>query len=57
MVALGVLGVVGSRLPVLLALALVTMVVIALVTFETITHAEARGDLRHQHHLAPEAAG
>jgi len=56
-VALGILGVVGPTLSVLLALALVTLVMIALVTFETITHAEAREDLRHERHHAPEAAG
>jgi low temperature requirement protein LtrA len=52
-------GLVGPHISVLLTLALVAVVVAALVAFETITHAEAREQLRHEHHQhhEPEHAG
>ena len=57
LVALGVVGLVGPTVPVLVALGLVTLVVAALVAVETITHAAAREELRHEHHHHAEHAG
>ena len=53
--ALGALGILGQEVSVLVALGLVFSVVAVLVAYETITHAEAREQLRHQHHTSQPA--
>jgi hypothetical protein len=45
-----VAGWIGSMLSVLAALGIVTAVMVLLVAYETVTNAEARHELRSQHH-------